>query len=67
MTVNEVISALRDMDGDAELFVMHPSQTGVFHFTNVEDTERLETDEGMTIYCIIPHTPKQTTYVMNYN
>jgi hypothetical protein len=67
MKVNDVISALRDMDGNAELFVMLPNNTGVFHFTSVELTEVLETDEGMIIYCIIPHTPEHTPYVINYN
>ena len=55
------------MDGDAELFVMLPNNPGVFHFTSVELTEVLETDEGMIIYCIIPHTPEHTPYVINYN
>jgi hypothetical protein len=67
MTVNEVISALRDMDGEAELFVMLPSTTGFLHFTSVEMTEVLETDEERIIYCIIPHEPENTPIFINYN
>ncbi len=67
MTVNEAISALRDMDGDAELYVMLPNSSGILHFTSVESTEVLETDEGRILYCIIPYEPEQTPFIINYN
>lgn len=67
MTVNELISELRYMDGDAEVYVMLPNSSGIFHFTSVEMTTILETDEGMTLNCIIPHEPAQTPFLINYN
>jgi hypothetical protein len=67
MIINDVISELRDMDGDAELYVMLPNNTGIFHFTSVEMTDVLETDEGKTIYCIIPFEPEQKPFIVNYN
>jgi hypothetical protein len=67
MKINDVISELRDMDGDAELYVMLPNNGGIFHFTSVEMTDVLETDEGKTIYCIIPFEPEQKPFIVNYN
>jgi hypothetical protein len=55
------------MDGDAELYVMLPNNGGIFHFTSVEMTDVLETDEGKTIYCIIPFEPEQKPFIVNYN
>ena len=67
MTINELISELRDMDGDAEAYIMLPNSTGIFQFTSVEMTTELETDEGEVLYCIIPHEPEQTPFLINYN
>lgn len=55
------------MDGDAELYVMLPNNTGIFHFTSVEMTDVLETDEGKIIYCIIPFEPEEKPLIINYN
>jgi hypothetical protein len=67
MTINELIAELYEMDGESEAYVMLPNQTGVFHFTSVEMTAMLETDEGVTIFCIVPHEPEQTPFLLNYN